>query len=580
MPTTPSLVAPFFSQVIVGLTSFNEAYFTSDSESIQARRFGDFIARRLRYAVFWAHYECNVYRKINQWSDLLKRDYGLYTYTRSIYSPAYRLGEFWATHLMGGSLDSEAGDGKTKASALPIVTENEDLRPAIAQLWRDSNWQTNKETWTRYGAVLGDVGLMAVDDPDRQKVYLKVVHPRTIESVTKDAWGNVKGYRIVEPRPDPEASSNIAGFTPMVWYQEVATKVGEKVLYQTFRNDQPYDWRVYPNERTTRYGPEWTEEIGFVPLVMVQHREMGLGWGWSELHPAISKLHELDDLASKLDDWIRKQVESPWFFSGVLAPGNADPNNITDTTNELQVRVPESSDENLEPARSRIPTVYANDPQARATPLVAPLSVAATSAHCMSILKELERDHPELQTDMATSSGDASGRALRVARERVEAMVSQRRAGYDDGLVRAHKMAISIGAIKKYPGFEAFVPESFDNGLLDHTIGDRPVFAVDEMDRLEELKARAAVIKGFVDAGMPFESALREVGMSDEEIANVLADKAKADRAALDRVRQRQALQFADLMGSGDGGDGDGDGKAGTNTNGAAVGQAVDGQPQ
>jgi hypothetical protein len=158
-------------------------------------------------------------------------------------------------------------------------------------------------------------------------------------------------------------------------------------------------------------------------------------------------------------------------------------------------------------------------------------------------------------------------------------MVSQRRAGYDDGLVRIHKMAISIGAIKKYPGFGVFAPESFDNGLLDHTIGDRPVFAVDEMDRLEELKARAEVIKGFVDAGMPFESALREVGMSDEEIANVLADKAKADRAALDRVRQRQALQFADLMGNGDGEAGDGNGKAGTNTNGAAVRQAVDGQP-
>jgi hypothetical protein len=175
------------------------------------------------------------------------------------------------------------------------------------------------------------------------------------------------------------------------------------------------------------------------------------------------------------------------------------------------------------------------------------------------------------------------GRALRVARERVEAMVSQRRAGYDDGLVRIHKMAISIRRHQEIPRPRDVRPrESFDNGLLDHTIGDRPVFAVDEMDRLEELKARAAVIKGFVDAGMPFESALREVGMSDEEIANVLADKAKADRAALDRVRQRQALQFADLMGSGDGGDGGGNGEAAadTNTNGAAVGQAVDGQPQ
>ena len=102
-----------------------------------------------------------------------------------------------------------------------------------------------------------------------------------------------------------------------------------------------------------------------------------------------------------------------------------------------------------------------------------------------SILSEVERNHPELQADMATASGDASGRALRVARERVEAMVSQRRAGYDDGLVRAQQMALSIGGMKGYPGYEAFGIGSYERGELDHSIGDRPVFAVDEADRLE-----------------------------------------------------------------------------------------------
>jgi hypothetical protein len=66
-------------------------------------------------------FENNVYRKVNRWAASLKSEYQLYSYIRSIYSPAYRLGEFWASHILGGMLDPDAGDGKAKASAMPIV---------------------------------------------------------------------------------------------------------------------------------------------------------------------------------------------------------------------------------------------------------------------------------------------------------------------------------------------------------------------------------------------------------------------------------------------------------------------------
>jgi hypothetical protein len=39
-----------------------------------------------------------------------------------------------------------------------------------------------------------------------------------------------------------------------------------------------------------------------------------------------------------------------------------------------------------------------------------------------------------------------------VAREKVEAVVVQRRSGYDDAMVRANQMAISIGARRATPG--------------------------------------------------------------------------------------------------------------------------------
>jgi hypothetical protein len=54
-----------------------------------------------------------------------KTAYGVYKHVRHLYNPAYRLGEFWASHLQGGLLDPDAGDGDAVPSALPILPRTE-----------------------------------------------------------------------------------------------------------------------------------------------------------------------------------------------------------------------------------------------------------------------------------------------------------------------------------------------------------------------------------------------------------------------------------------------------------------------
>jgi hypothetical protein len=541
---------------MVGVSGFKEEYFTNDEDARRGHRWGSWMARRSRYETYWAYYENTVYRKIHRWSELLKNEYQLYTYTRSIFSPAYRMGEFWPTHLMGGRLDCEAGDGEQRPSALPIILPvDEDpadvgdgaadskpvvhpLRLAIAQLWRDSNWQVNKENYCRNGAVMGDTALIAIDDVAREKVYFKVLHPRTIQQLVRDPFGNVKGYVIQETRLDPRWSED-PWVDHYVTYTEVCTKTGEAIHYQTYLDEEPWDWRDYPDETpdSRRVGPEWTENYGFVPLVFVPNRNVnGTGWGWSELHAATSKMRELDDLASKLDDQIRKLVDSPWFFSGVANSG------------DLSVSYTDPTDDDPEPGRTSIPSVYSSSPESKAMALVAPLDISATADHIRSILTELERDHPELQADMATASGDASGRALRVAREKVEAMVASRRVPYDDGLVRMHQMCISIGGQKGYPGYEAFSEASYANGELDHSIGERPVFAVDALDRLEEEQSRATLIKTLTDSGLPLAATLRRAGLAEDEIELILSerDEEQASKQKLQVAAQQDALLFGD----------------------------------
>ena len=479
---------------MAGLTAFREAYLTADMTS--ADTFTDFDGRRMRYDFYWALYQNSAYRNMHTWSNSYRATFGLYRYIRNIYNPAFRLSEFWKAHIMGGALDKQAGDGQTKPSALPIITDNESLRPAIANLWKWSNWQISKDVLSLWGAVLGDAAIKIVDDPERKKVYMKLVNPGTLKSITLDPFGNIKGYTIEEERDDPKGSAR------KVTYTEIASRDGDDVFYQTQLNGSPYAW--------DGVGSDWWEPYGFVPMVVIQHNNVGMEWGWSEMHPVLSKFREVDDLSSKLSDQIRKMVDVGWLFTGVAAPK---------TTQKTTGETPTT--DRPEPGREEVPTLY-GPVGADAKPLVAPLDIAATSAYITEIIKDIERDYPELNDDVVMASGDISGRALRTSREAIEVKVQQRRANYDDALVRAQQMGVAIGGYRQYQGFTGFGLDSYAAGALDHEIGEREVFSIDPMDDLEYEQLFWKVASEAKTAGMPINFWLKRKQWSDEDIAELI----------------------------------------------------------
>lgn len=504
----------WWGRVMAGFKAFQKAYVDGGAE--HAEKYSEFDARRLRYAIYWAFYENSAYDNVHTYADAYKAQYGLYRYIRNIYNPAYRLTEFWVTHLNGGLLDPAAGDGTMVPSALPIQTPttNAALRASIARLWRDSNWQERKALWARYGAGLGDVALEVVNDPVRQRVYLQVLHPGLLKDVQMDAYGHVKGYTIEEDRTPTTGT-----YRQRTIYREVVSRDGDDVVYETFRNDKPHDW--------TGQGSLWRLPYGFVPLVFTKHLDMGLPWGQPEIKPGLPKVREADDLASKLDDQIRKIIESPWLMAGV-----ADPNDQTKRTAQGQA----ATTRRPQPGREEMPMYFTTDANAKAQPLVAPIDIAATSEHIHSILKDLERDFPELRTDIATASGDASGRALRVARQGASSKVIMRRPTYDNGEVRGHQMAIAIAGHHGYEGYEAFNLASYHAGQLDHSIGQRPVFAPDPLDDLEVEKEFWTVAGLADEKGYPLELFLEEKGWSKDKIARVVEAR---------KQRQEEAMAIA-----------------------------------
>lgn len=513
------------TRMIAGFKAFKEGYMSAGAD--QAGEFADPDGRRLRYAINWAYFENTAYRDLHAWAQKYRSDYGLYKHIRPIYNPAFRLGEFWATHLLGGALDPEAGDGTTRHSAIPVqlgqgvkTQQGKAVRAAIARVWRDSNWQINKGIWTRYGTILGDAPLFIVDDVKRQKVYMKATHPGIVVDQDLDPFGNVKGYTIEESRPNPNGG-------PAVKYKEVCSRDGDAVVYQTYLNDQPYAWNGAAHT--------WDEPYGFVPMVAVQHLHIGQDWGWSELHAGLAKIREVDDLASNLHDQIRKSVNAPWLFSGIEDPRKAVTTKKTPPTPQRPA-----------PGREEIPALYASDPSAKAQALIADLPIGETMGVIGELLKEIERDYPELQVDIWGAGGDVSGRALRIARQRAETKGQARRAVYDSALVRAHAMCLAIGGMRGYPGYEKFSIGSYAAGALEHAIAERPIFTPDPMDDIEIRGAFWGAAVQATTAGAPLVSYLQDAGWDEAKIEELVELQAQQAQAAVERARAAGLPSSAD----------------------------------
>ena len=482
-----------------GLRAFREEFVSAGVFSEED--FADPEARKVRYDILWAQYENTVYRSIHPWSSTYKTRYALYRYIRNIYNPAYRLGEFWKAHLWGGQLDAEAGDTGT----LPVLTENEAIRPAISDIWRWSNWATKKDIVSLHGSIYGDTVLRVIDNVELNKVYIESIYPGTVTSLTKDSSGNVKGYTIEEDRQSPNNKTTVT-------YKETARRDGQDVIFNTYLNDVPFKWNGVASE--------WSEPYGFVPMVHIQHNDVGLEWGWSELHPSRSKMHELDDLASLLSDQIRKSVNAKWFFTGVKATSPSQTMETTETTARP------------EPGREQEAALYSADPNSKVFPMVAPVDIEGAILHITELLKDLERDYPELKFDAIRSLGDVSGRALRIARQPVETKVAQRRANYDDGLKRAIQMAISIGGLRNH--FAGFNLDSYESGALAFEFGARNVFTADILEEYEENKAFWEAVKVAKEAGMPLLAYLEFVAKwSEEDLESLRNNPEMLARASL-----------------------------------------------
>lgn len=442
-------------------------------------------SRLFRYALSEAYYSNIAYRSITTFSSRLKSTSDLYKFVRGIYNPVARLTEAYSAKVYGGQLDFE----DLSRGAIPITMASDELKLAIRQLWLWSNWGTQKTLYVRYGAQLGDVFLKVVDEPDKGKVRLEVVHPSKIKECVFDAVGNVKEVNIEYERCEADGKT---------WYV-----YGEKITPDSFvttKQGKPFD---YMNNEGGKGVGEWDNPYGFVPMVLTKHKDMGQTWGANAFHGAIGKIDEINDAASILNDQIRKAVNVMWYFAGATRKA------IIDGSTE---------------AKDEVPAIY-GPAESQPFPMIAPVDITAAGENVERLLAELERDMPELALHRLREGGNLTAPGVKSAYSDAIDRFTEAQGTYDDGLIRAQKMAVTIGGIRRYDGFQSFNIDSYDNGDLEHFINARPIVK-DEISKEQKL----ATLQG---AQAPLWLILRELDYDEETIDEVNAWKEEQDRNAV-----------------------------------------------
>lgn len=404
-------------------------------------------------------------------------------------NPAYRAVEFYPAHLWPGTLPA----------ALPIVTKNAQLAPAIERIWTWSNWAAQKQVATRWLALYGDLFIKVAEKPRR--VYLQLIDPRYVPDFETDERGFLTYFRSDVPQVVRDGDET---------EERTSTEEWDKAAggYRSWLHDKGYgadiDKLGTPDEEKNI--SEF--KVDFIPVVHVKFHDIGEDRGQGCFQACIDKIDEANRMATRLHGLLFRHNKPDKQLTGegldqagrpIPAPKFDDIEVTTSLDKEMVYKLP--SGWKLEDI---IPNIHYQE------------ALAILQDH----MQELEQDLPELAWyRLKERDQELSGRAVRLMLGDAIDRVLEARGNAEAGLVRAHQMAISIGQVAGL--FEAGLG-TYDSGQLAHSFAERSVIPLDATERSQ------VFMNYRQNDGLSIVAALRMAGATDAEIAQVLEDEAAA----------------------------------------------------
>lgn len=483
--------------------------------------FGGSAERPIRdwYAELWDYYVSN--GKYDDVAQALAIQAIAAPAIKPLRNPANRVVELHVAKVWPGALPD----------ALPIVTDNERLLPAIEQVWEWSNWATQKQVFIRKLACLGDifmrVATTAAPDgtplpPEQTRVYFQLISPEYVPDFDANERGDLTYIRVDIPQTERIGDRVEPVTHTEVWEKGVAAdgSLGRVRKWRHTKGDEQDLEKLGPPQVDV---PLLSYGIDFLPFRHAKFRDTGSERGVGAFAHALDKIDAANLAATRLAQNLHRSNEEAWVLEG---EGRVD-----DTGREIPppqiVGLSSTTTENDG-------TVQVGDARLFRIPggwtlrsMIPELNYEAEIAALRAQMEELEDDLPEMAYYRLREGGDAiSGRALQKKLSALIDRVLEARGNAESCLIRLDQMALSIGQAAGLPLFAANRIGTYDAGDFAHTFAERPVLPTDTLEDAQAALARAQSVTEQMKWWQTAPPALLEqAGFSTDEIQALLDER-------------------------------------------------------
>ena len=417
------------------------------------------------------------YATMTEW----KQDPRVYKGISLLWNHTSRVPNFYGMMVYQGRLSTEIDEG-----AIPILpgehlqeTDVENLMSAMGVLYRRWNWQRAMKMRPRKAATLGDWPTELIDDIDRKFIYPRSVWPGYVTEVELDPVGNVESYTI-----EHMATEQDGDHEDTYRYKKVVTPDS----FEFFKDGKPFSYDGVPSSYKNPYG--------FAPMIWDRHLDNGIeDRGQSAFGATMQQLMNLNSLASHARDAQHKNFLAPVIVGGRMSPRSESridlklPKIVTQNSGEERGSAMAEQHHFIEAE----PGVSLNLPT---------IDIGDTLAWIQWMQEGILETHPEITFfEKLADSSQVTGPGADKVILPVRSLVEDARDALDPNTVHLFQMAISMAGYRVNSeswggvlrnGREAFKPfnlNSYDEGKLDFTVGDRPVMPVSTLEEIDEIKA-------------------------------------------------------------------------------------------
>jgi hypothetical protein len=390
----------------------------------------------------------------------------------------------------------------------------------IMNLWQ---WSQFKSLRPKTAAIFGDCLTELVEDIDRGSVTPNTLPPRDVTDLKLDDSGNVKAYTIERQVFIP--ASNAYGKPVSAQSYRFRKEVdGDALRY--FKDDRPFDYgkgSVIENPYT------------FVAAVWDRHEIMaGEDYGIAATEKTLRQSMLMNSVMSHAMDYQQKQFSAPVGVKGTVLgrPGSTiTMNSGFDSTSE--------SEWDVEETRRRLAermTLIQMGPDGDFVTVQSDLGQTREMLQIM--MDSITAENPEatygqqlLQMTQLTAPG------VERALSPIVALVNDARSNADPQTIKLLQMGTAIIGMRlkngdypddlvrarpdRYQPFAAFDLESYGRGLLECSVGPRPVFS----ETVDEKTLRLVQMIPIIESGDPW--LMLQAGIPQEEIDRMVAEQEK-----------------------------------------------------